>query len=73
MTQTPDVITYSTVTTREIVPTALKKAALHGLYVKAVDMLSSFVMASNRENIWTVLRPEFGDNDGKSTIIVRVL
>ena len=30
-------------------------------------------MAPNREKIWTVLGPEFGDDADKSTIIVRVL
>ena len=30
-------------------------------------------MAPNRENIWTVLGPEFGDNSGKSAIIVKSL
>ena len=30
-------------------------------------------MTSNHENIWTVLGPEFGDNAGKSAVIVRTL
>ena len=30
-------------------------------------------MAPNHEKIWTVLGPEFGDNAGKSAVIVRVL
>ena len=30
-------------------------------------------MAPNRENIWIVIGPEFGDNAGMSAIIVRAL
>ena len=30
-------------------------------------------MAPNHEKIWTVLGPEFGDNAGKSAVIVRAL
>ena len=29
--------------------------------------------ATNRENVWTVLGPEFGENAGESAIIVRAL
>ena len=31
------------------------------------------MMVPNRDKIWTVLSPEFGDNADKSAIIVRVL
>ena len=30
-------------------------------------------MASNRENMWTVLGPEFRDDAGKSALIARVI
>ena len=70
MTNTLDTITYSSVVTRKTVCIALTMAALHDLEVKAVDILNTFVMAPNCEKIWTVLGPKFGDNAGKSTIIL---
>ena len=35
---------------------------VHDLDVKAADVLNAYVTAPNREKIWTVLGPEFGDN-----------
>ena len=61
------VITYSCVATRENLHIALTITALHDLQIKA------YVMVPNKEKILTALGPEFGDNAGKSTIIVRVL
>ena len=71
MTHTTDAITYSSVVTRETVCIAFTMAV--PLEVKAVDILNAYVMAPNRERIWTVLGAEFGEDTGKSTIIVRVL
>ena len=59
--------------TRETVQIAHTMATLHGLEVKAADVSNAYMMASNREKIWTVLDPEFRDNAGKSAVIVRVL
>ena len=70
MTHTPDVITYSS---GETVCTALIMAVLHDLEVKAAKVLNAYMIASNRELIWTILGPEFGDDAGKSVIIIRVL
>ena len=73
MTQTPDVITYFIVFTRETVHIALTMAALHDLKVKAADIMNAYLMAPNRENIWRILAPEFGDDASKSAIIVIAL
>ena len=43
------------------------------LEVEAVDVLNTYVIAPNREKIWTVLGLEFGDSAGKSVMIVRAL
>ena len=48
-------------------------ATLHDLEFKAADILNAFVMAPNKEKIWTVLGPEFEDNAGKSAFIFRML
>ena len=68
---TLDAITYSSVITRDTVCIALTMAGLHDLEVEAVDVLNVDVMAPNHEKIWMVLGPEFGDDAGKSAIIVR--
>ena len=48
-------------------------AKLHDLDIKAADVLYAYVMASNHEKTWTVLGSEYGDDAGKSAIIVRAL
>ena len=73
MTHTLDMITYSSVVTRETVCITLTMVVLHDLEVKAADVLNTYVTAHNREKIWTVIGPEFRGNVGKSAIIVRAL
>ena len=73
MTHTLDVITYSCIVSRETVCIALTMAALHDLEVKAADILNLYMIVPNRENKCSVLGPEFGDDAGKSAIIVRAL
>ena len=68
MTHISDVITYSSVVT-----SALTMAALHDQELKSADVLNACVVAPNREKRWTVLCPEFGDNAGKSAIIITAL
>ena len=58
---------------RETVCIALAMATLHDLEVKAADVFNASVMEPNCEEIWTVLGLEFGDDAGKSAVIVRVL
>ena len=70
MTHTPDIITYSSVVTQETMHIAPTKGGLYDLEVKAADVLNGYVAVPIREKIWTVLDPEFGDNAGKSAIIV---
>ena len=53
-----DTTTYSATLTIE---------ALHA------NVLNAYVMAPNREKIWTVLSPEFGKDADKSPMIVRAL
>ena len=47
--------------------------ALHDLGVKAAVILNTYIMAPNREKICIVLGLEFGDDAGKSSMIVRLL
>ena len=71
MTHTLDVNTYSCVVERETVHFAFTMVVLHDLEVKAAHVLNGYVMAPNREKIWTIQSPEFGDDAGKSITLVR--
>ena len=73
VTQMPGVITYSSMITRETVCIAFTMAALDDINVTAADVLNSYVMTLNRENIRSALGQEIGDNACKSAIIIRVL
>ena len=70
---TPAVVTYASVVSRETVRIALTIAALNDLEVKASNVMNAFLTALCTEKIWTTLGPEFGENVGKKAIIVRVL
>ena len=48
-------------------------AALHDQGIKVANVLNASVTTPNREKMWTVLGPEFGDDADKSVIIFRVL
>ena len=62
---TPDVITFSSMVIKDIVCISLIMAVLHDLELKATDVFNAYIIALNREKIWTVLSSEFGDDDGK--------
>ena len=73
MTEAPATITYASVVSRETVRIALMLAALNDLQVKVGDVLNAYITAPVTEKVWTVLGPEFGQDAGKSAIIVRAL
>jgi len=73
MTETPAVLTYSSVVSRDTVRIALTIAALHDLEVKASDVQNAYLTAPCAEKIWTRLGPEFGQDQGKEALIVRAL
>ncbi|KAI2502052.1 Reverse transcriptase (RNA-dependent DNA polymerase) [Fragilaria crotonensis] len=74
MTATPPAsVTYATVVSRESVRIALTLAALNDLEVKTADIENAYLTAPVGEKIWCVLGPEFGDDAGKKSIIVRAL
>jgi len=72
-TDAPPTITYASVVSRETVRIALLMAALNDLDVKVGDVLNAYITAPITEKVWTVLGPEFGNDAGKSAIIVRAL
>ena len=73
ITQTSDVITYSSVVIRQTVCIALTMVAIHDLEVKAADVSNAYVMANSSDKIWTTLGSEFENDVGKSAIFVRIL
>ena len=73
MTETPAVMTYATMVSRDTVRIALTIAALNGLEVKTSDIKNAFLQSPCEEKIYTILGPMFGDNEGKKAIIVRAL
>ncbi len=72
-TETPATITYASVVSRETVCIALMLAALNDLQMKVGDVLNAYITAPVKEKVWTMLGPEFGQDSGRSAIIVRAL
>ena len=70
-THVPNVITYPSMFSREIVCKALTVAALCDLEVKVAGVLNANVIALNKEKIWMVKGPEFRNDAGKLAIIFR--
>ena len=73
MTKAPVAVTYTSVVYRETVHIALNIAALNDLQVKCGDVLNAFITAPVMELIWNTLGTEFGDDQGKTAILVRAL
>jgi hypothetical protein len=73
VTDTPSVLTYASVVTRESVRIALLIAALNDMSVLGADILNAYLNAPTTEKIWTVLGAEWGSDAGKHAIIVRAL
>jgi hypothetical protein len=72
-TYTPHAIPYASVVSRESVRIALTLAALNDLDIKMADIENAYLTAPITEKVWTVLGPEFGDDNGKRALIVRAL
>ena len=74
VTDAPAAMTYASVVSRETVRIALTIAALNSLSVKTGDVMNAYITAPITEKVWTVLGPEFGNDEcGLHAIIVRAL
>ena len=73
MTDTPAVMTYASVVSRETVRIALSVTALNDLEVKTSDIQNAYLTAPCEEKIWTTLGPAFGPDKGKQALIVHAL
>ena len=56
----PALITYSSVVSHDSVRIALTIDVLNGLDILACDIQNSYLTENCREKIWTIARPEFG-------------
>jgi len=73
-TEDPDVITFSSVVSRDSVRIALLLAALNGLELKACDIKNAYLTAPNKEKVYIIAGPEFGPElCGTMMIVVRAL
>jgi hypothetical protein len=67
------VATYASVVSREYVRIALTLASMNDLDVMMGDIQNSYLTAPITEKVWNVLGPEFGEEAGKRSLIVRAL
>jgi hypothetical protein len=72
-TDSPHVMTYAIVVSRESMRIALTLAALNDLDVMVGDIENAYLTAPITEKVWNVLGPEFGEDAGKRALIVRAL
>jgi hypothetical protein len=72
-TDAPHVMTYASVVSREFLRITLKLSALNDLDVTMVDIENNYLTVPITEKFWTVLGPEFGEDAGKRSLIVRAL
>ena len=70
---TPAVVPYASVVSRETVRIELTITALNDLEVKASNIMNAFLTAPCAKKMWTTLGPEYGDDVGKKAIIVQAL
>ena len=73
MVEAPAVMTYASVVSRETVRIALTVAALNDMEVRASDVQNAYLTAPCEEKIYTTLGPEFGEDQGKTALVVRAL
>ncbi len=67
----PAKVKYASDVFREIVCIALTIAVLNALKVMAADIINAYITVPNKEKIWALLGPEFGDVNGQKAIVIR--
>ena len=72
-TTSPSSITYSSVVSRDSVRIAFLVAALNDLTLVAADIGNAYLNAPNKEKIYTVAGPEFGEDQGTIYLVTRAL
>ena len=69
-TETPAVLTYSSVVSRYSVRIVLTIAAINDLNALSCDIQNAYLTAKCREKIWTQAGSKFSSDQGKVMIIV---
>ena len=72
-TEIPAVLTYLPVVSRDSMNIVMTIVALNGFKILSCDIQNIFLIAKNREHIWTRAGPEFGADERGIMDIVRVL
>ena len=72
-TETPSVLTYSSVVSRDSVRILLLLAALNDIDILACDIQNAYLTAKCREKIYTIAGPEFGSEEGCTMTIEMAL
>ena len=70
ITNTPSIMTYASMVSRDTVRIALMMAALHDLSVRTEDIMNAYIKAPCMETFYTVLCPEFGPDEGNLAVYV---
>ena len=73
LTDTPAAMTQSSVVSRESVCIGFQLAALNNLQLEAADIGNAYLNAKTTEKVCTTAGPEFGEDEGKTIIIVCAL
>ena len=73
MVEAPKSLTFASVVSRESVRISLTLVALNDLEVKTSDIQNAYLTAPCSEKAHTTLGTKFGENKGKTAIIVRAL
>ena len=69
----PTSLIHTSVISRESVRIALTIKALNGLQVKTSDIENANLTAPTEEKLYSVLGPEFGEDEGRIIVIVHAL
>jgi hypothetical protein len=72
-TDTPTVLTYASVVSRDSVRIAFMLAALNQLDVVTCDIQNAYLNADCREKVWTRAGPEFGSEQGQVMLVTKAL
>ena len=70
MVEAPKNFSLASVVSREPVRIALASAALNDLEVKTSDIQNAYLIAPCSEKLHTTLGTEFGENKGKTAIVI---
>ena len=73
MMETPKTLTYASIVSKEMVWIALTVAVLNDLEVKTSDVQNAYLTAPCAEVIHTMPGAEFGEDEGRTAIIVQAL